>query len=99
KSFAGGNPPDLQPAIILESPKNVLKFILPEQSVIDKQAGQPVSNSASHQSRRDCRVHPARQPAHSFAVTNLLANPGDSRFHKRSRSPVPSAPTNPFHEI
>ena len=62
---------------IAERRYDLIRFIVPQQAVVDKDAGQLLADCLVDQHGSDRRIHPARQPADDPPVANHGTDAGD----------------------
>ncbi len=86
--------------VVAEHGDDLLGLALPQQPVVDEDAGQPVADRLVQQHRDDRRVDAAGQAADHLAVaTHLRPDAGDGLVLERGHRPVAGAAANPVGEI
>ena len=78
---------------------DVLEFILPEQAVVDEDAGQLRSDRFVKQHGRDGRIDTAAQAEDDPVVPDLRPEFRDGRVDERRRGPVPLAAADAEGEV
>ena len=71
---------NIQMQIVLKHRQHFLEFVLPQQTVVDEHADQPVADRARHQRRGHRRIHAAADGAKRAAVADLLVECARWRF-------------------
>ena len=80
-------------------PFDLLGFPLPQQTMIDKDAGQLATDCALHQSRRHSGVDAAREPADDVLAPDLLLDGHYGFLDDIGRSPIRSAASDVVQEM
>ena len=74
-----------------EALHNLRGFVLPQQSVVDEDARQPIADRVVHEHRRDRRIDAAAQAADDAPVADLLADARHRLLDERRHRPVAAA--------
>jgi len=86
--------------VVAEDRGDLLALAAAEQAVIDEDAGQPVTDRAVDQRRRDAGIDAAGQAAdHPAVVADLAPDPRDGLVDERCHRPVARAPTTPNSQL
>ena len=78
---------------------DLLGLALAQQTVIDKDTRQALTNRPAEQGGHDCGINPAAEPAHHSPIANLLAEARNLVLDKAFHSPVGPTATHPKQEI
>jgi hypothetical protein len=82
-----------------EGPLYLLALPLTEQTVVDEDAGEPITKSPVDQGGGDGRIHPPAEPAHGAAVSDLGADRLHGLVDKRFDGPGSAAAADPVDEV
>ena len=74
-------------------------LVVPQQPVIDENAGQLLADRLVDQHRGDRRVHAARQPADHPSASYLRPNPGNLRRSECRHGPGPGQPNHVMGKV
>ena len=87
---------EAQSAIVVH---HVVELILAQHSVIDKNAGQPLSDGSMKQDGGHRRINTSAQSENHAVLPQLLAQLSHRGFNERGRTPILAAATNVHHKV
>src|SRR5947209_3466003 len=74
-------------------------FTRPQETIVDKNAGELIANGLLQQRRRYARINAAAQSQDNFLGTDLRANFINGLVCITAHRPIPAATANGVHEI
>ena len=98
KTLAGIYAHDVESHVLVLA-QDALVFVLAQQAVVDKDAGEPIADGPREQHPGHRRVHASREPQHDLVLSEGLAQGCDGGLHERIGRPVLFQAGYPYQEI